>query len=103
MQESLEDYRQVLNVDPVQIGLAARVAALLTRDDDYPSAIDVLKAPAKVLPKAPEPYLELSFIYAKYLKKVDQAIEFANKAIGLDPLRIDGYQRLFEIHLTAGD
>jgi len=103
MEKALEAYRQVLNVDPGQTELAVRVAALLTRDDDYPSAIDVLKDAVKVHPKAPEPYLELAFIYAKYLKKVDQAIEFANKAIGLDPLRIDGYQRLFEIHLTAGD
>jgi tetratricopeptide (TPR) repeat protein len=103
MEKALEAYRQVLNVDPGQTELAVRVAALLTRDDDYPSAIDVLKDVVKVHPKAPEPYLELAFIYAKYLKKVDQAIEFANKAIGLDPLRIDGYQRLFEIHLIAGD
>ena len=103
MEKALEAYRQVLNVDPGQIELAVRVAALLTRDDDYPSAIDVLKDAVKVHPKAPEPYLELSFIYAKYLKKVDQAIEFANKAIALDPQKIDGYQRLFEIYLTAGD
>jgi len=103
MEKALEAYRQVLNVDPGQIELAVRVAALLTRDDDYPSAIDVLKDAVKVHPKAPEPYLELSFIYAKYLKKVDQAIEFANKAIALDPQRIDGYQRLFEIYLTAGE
>jgi len=103
MEKALEAYRQVLNVDPGQIELAVRVAALLTRDDDYPSAIDVLKDAVKVHPKAPEPYLELSFIYAKYLKKADQAIEFANKAIALDPQKIDGYQRLFEIYLTAGD
>lgn len=103
MEKALEAYRQVLNVDPGQIELAVRVAALLTRDDDYPSAIDVLKDAVKVHPKAPEPYLELSFIYAKYLKKGDQAIEFANKAIALDPQKIDGYQRLFEIYLTAGD
>jgi tetratricopeptide (TPR) repeat protein len=103
MEKALEAYRQVLNVDPGQIELAVRVAALLTRDDDYPSAIDVLKDAVKVHPKAPEPYLELAFIYAKYLKKIDQAIEFANKAIALDPQKIDGYQRLFEIHLTAGD
>ena len=103
MEKAVEAYRQVLNVDPGQIELAVRVAALLTRDDDYPSAIDVLKDAIKVHPKAPEPYLELAFIYAKYLKKVGQAIEFANKAIALDPLKIDGYQRLFEIHLTAGD
>ena len=103
MEKALEAYRQVLNVDPGQIELAVRVAALLTRDDDYPSAIDVLKDAVKVHPKAPEPYLELSFIYAKYLKKGDQAIEFANKAITLDPQKIDGYQRLFEIYLTADD
>lgn len=103
MEKALEAYRQVLNVDPGQIELAVRVAALLTRDDDYPSAIDVLKDAVKVHPKAPEPYLELSFIYAKYLKKGDQAIEFANKAIALDPQKIDGYQRLFEIYLTGGD
>jgi tetratricopeptide (TPR) repeat protein len=103
MEKALEAYRQVLNVDPGEIELAVRVAALLTRDDDYPSAIDVLKDAVKVHPKAPEPYLELAFIYAKYLKKIDQAIEFANKAIALDPQKIDGYQRLFEIHLTAGD
>src|SRR5436305_5945840 len=103
MEKALEAYRQVLNVDPGQIELAVRVAALLTRDDDYPSAIDVLKDAVKVHPQAPEPYLELAFIYAKYLKKVDQGIEFANKAIALDPQKIDGYQRLFEIHLTASD
>jgi tetratricopeptide (TPR) repeat protein len=103
MEKALEAYRQVLNVDPGQIELAVRVAALLIRDDDYPSAIDVLKDAVKVHPKAPEPYLELAFIYAKYLKKVDKAMEFTNKAIALDPLKIDSYQRLFEIHLTAGD
>lgn len=103
MEKALEAYRQVLNVDPGQIELAIRVAALLTRDDDYPGAIDVLKDAVKVHPKAPEPYLELAFIYAKYLKKLDQAIEFANKAIALDPKKIEGYQRLFEIHLSAGD
>ena len=68
MEKALEAYREVLNVDPGQIDLAVRVAALLTRDDDYPGAIDVLKDAVKVHPKAPEPYLELAFIYAKYLK-----------------------------------
>ncbi|PYM02518.1 MAG: hypothetical protein DMF13_06090, partial [Verrucomicrobia bacterium] len=48
MEKALEAYRQVLNVDPGQIELAVRVAALLTRDDDYPSAIDVLKDAVKV-------------------------------------------------------
>lgn len=103
MEKALEAYRQVLNVDPGQIELAVRVAALLSRDDDYPGAIDVLKDAVKVHPKAPEPYLELAFIYARYLKKLDQATDFANKAIALDPAKIEGYQRLFEIYLSAGE
>ncbi len=103
MQNALEAYRQVLNVDPGQTELAVRVAALLSRDDDYPEAIDVLKDAVKARPNAPEPYFELAFIYAKYLKKLDQAVEFANKGIGLDPRRIEGYQRLFEIYVAAGN
>src|SRR6266513_884819 len=99
MEKALEAYRQVLNVDPGQIELAVRVAALLTREDDYPSAIDVLKDAVKVHPKAPEPYLVLAFIYAKYLKKVDQGIEFANKGIALDPQKINATQRPFNIQL----
>ncbi|PZR73096.1 MAG: hypothetical protein DLM52_11730, partial [Chthoniobacterales bacterium] len=103
MQNALEAYRQVLNLDPGQIDLAVRVASLLSRDDDYPEAIDVLKDAVKSRPNAPEPYFELAFIYAKYLKKLDQAVEFANKGIALDPKRIDGYQRLFEIYVAAGN
>ncbi len=103
IENALEAYRQVLNVDPGQIELAVRVAALLSRDDDYPGAIDVLKDAMKARPNAPEPYFELAFIYAKYLKKLDQAVAFANKGIALDPKRIDGYQRLFEIYVAAAD
>jgi tetratricopeptide (TPR) repeat protein len=101
--KALEAYRKVLNVDPGESGLAARVAALLTRQDDFPEAIDVLKDAIKASPQASEPYLQLAFIYAKYLKKTDQAVEFAERAITLDPTNIEAYQRLFEIELTAGD
>jgi tetratricopeptide (TPR) repeat protein len=103
MDKALEAYRQVLNVDPGEVELAIRVAALLVREDEYPDAIDVLKDAVKARPNAPEPYLSLSFIYAKYLRKIDQAIAFANKAIALDPQSIDGYERLFEIEIASGD
>src|SRR5207248_2563829 len=66
-------------------------------------AIDVLRDAVKAKPNAPAPYLQLAFIYAKYLKKIDQAVEYGNKAIGLDPLNIEAYQRLYEIQLAAGD
>jgi len=101
--KALKEYREVLNVDPGEADLACRVASLLTRQDDFPAAIDVLKDAVKSTPRAPEPYLQLAFIYAKYLKKIDQAVEYGNKAIALDPENIDGYQRVYEIELAAGD
>jgi tetratricopeptide (TPR) repeat protein len=103
VEKALGEYRKVLNVDPGQSELASRVAELLARDEDFPQAIDVLKDAIKANPTAPEPYLQLAFIYAKYLKRNDQAIEYANKAIELDPKNIDAYERLFEIAVEAGD
>ena len=103
MDRALEAYRKVLNVDPGQSDLAARVAALLIRQDDFPQAIDVLKDAIKANPNDAEPYRQLAFIYAKYLKKTDQAVEYANRAIALDPRDIEAYQRLCEIQLAAGE
>jgi len=103
MEKALQAYREVLNVDPGQAELATRVAALLARQDDFPQAIDVLKDAIKANPNATEAYLQLAFIYAKYLKKTDEAIGFVNRAIALDPRNIDAYQRLSEIELAAGD
>ena len=103
MEKALDAYRKVLNVDPGQAELAARVAALLTRQDDFPQAIDILKDAIKASPNASEPYMQLAFIYAKYLKKTDEAIEYANRAVALDPDNIEAYQRLCEIELASGD
>jgi tetratricopeptide (TPR) repeat protein len=101
--KALEAYRHVLNVDPGQADLASRVATLLIRDDDFPQAIDVLKDAIKASPRAAEPYLQLSLIYAKYLHKPQQAIEYAERAITLEPDNIDAYQRLCEIEIASGD
>src|SRR5437660_6467903 len=103
MDKALAAYRKVLDVDPGQADLASRVAALLTRQDDFPQAIDVLKDAVKANPNASEPLLQLAFIYAKYLRRIDQAIDYANRAIALDPHNIDAYERLCEIALAAGD
>src|SRR5437879_11957002 len=103
MDKALAAYRKVLDVDPGQADLASRVAALLTRQDDFPQAIDVLKDAIKANPNASEPLLQLAFIYAKYLRRIDQAIDYVNRAIALNPRNIDAYERLCEIALTAGD
>ena len=103
MDKALAAYRKVLDVDPGQANLASRVAALLTRQDDFPEAIDVLKDAIKANPSAPGPLLQLAFIYTKYLRRTDQAINYVNRAIALDPHNIDAYERLCEIALGAGD
>jgi tetratricopeptide (TPR) repeat protein len=103
MDKALAIYQKVLNFDPGQAELALRVAALLSRQEDFPRAIDVLKDAIKAKPKEPAPYLQLSFIYAKYLKKTDQALKYANQAVALDPRNFDAYQRVYEIEMTMGD
>jgi tetratricopeptide (TPR) repeat protein len=102
MDNALAAYQRVLNFEPGLSELALRVAALLTRQEDYPRAIDVLKDAIKAKPKEAGPYLQLAFIYAKYLRKTDQAAKYANQAIALDPLNFDAYQRLYEIEAAAG-
>jgi tetratricopeptide (TPR) repeat protein len=102
MDRALDAYRKVLNVDPGQAQLAARVAGLLIQQDDFPQAIDVLKDAIKTNSNNAEPYQQLAFIYLKYLKKTDQAIDYANRAIALNPEDAEGYQRLVEIEVAAG-
>src|SRR5256885_11792426 len=101
MDRALDAYRKVLNVDPGQAQLAARVAGLLIQQDDFPQAIDVLKDAIKANPNNAEPYQQLAFIYLKYLKKTDQAIDYANRAIALNPGDAEGYQRVVEIEVAA--
>ncbi len=100
-EKALAAFQRVLNIDPGEIDLATRVAYLLTQQGDYPRAIDILKDAVKAQPKEPEPYLQLAYIYAKYLKKMDPAIEYAEQAIKLAPNDIAGYQRLAEVQLAA--
>ncbi|MFL6585224.1 MAG: tetratricopeptide repeat protein [Chthoniobacterales bacterium] len=100
---ALNAYLKVLTVDPGQSELAARVATLLTRQQDFPRAVDVLKDAIKANPKEAASYLQLAFIYAKYLHKNDQALKYANQAIAIEPKNIEGYQRLYEVQLAAGD
>ena len=103
MESALVAYEKVLDVDPGEAELASRVATLLTRQGDVPRAVDVLKDAIKAKPNEPAPYLQLAFIYAKHLKKMDQALKYANDAAALDPKNIDAWQRLFEIEIAMGD
>src|SRR5207247_11110080 len=85
VERALDAYRKVLNVDPGQSELASRVAGLLIQQDDFPQAIDVLKDAIKANPKHAEPYQQLAFIYTRYLKRKDEANDYANRAIPQNP------------------
>lgn len=100
-EKALAAFQRVLNIDPGEIDLATRVAYLLTQQGDYPRAIDILKDAVKAQPKEPGPYLQLAYIYAKYLKKMDPAIDYAQQAVELAPNDIASYQRLAEVQLAA--
>ena len=99
-EKALEAFERVLNIDPGEIDLATRVAFLLTQEGDYPRAIDILKDAVKAEPKESGPYLQLAYIYAKYLKKIEPAIRYAEQAVTLAPDEIEGYQRLAEVQLA---
>ena len=101
--DALEAYQKVLNVDPGEADLASRVATLLLQQGNVPRAIDVLKDAIKATPKASSPYLQLALIYAKYLRKPEQALKYANQAIAIDPDNFDTYQRVYEIEVAVGD
>ncbi len=99
--KALAAFERVLTIDPGAIDLATRVAFLLTQQGDYPRAIDILKDAVKAEPKAAGPFLQLAYIYAKYLKKMEPATRYAEEAMKLAPHEIDGYQRLAEVQLSA--
>ncbi|HEY0368540.1 MAG TPA: tetratricopeptide repeat protein [Chthoniobacterales bacterium] len=103
VEAALAAYEKVLTVDPGETHLASRVASLLVRQDDIPLAVDVLKDAIKANPKETAPYLQLAFIYSKYLQKPEQALKFATQAIAINPEEIDAYQRVYEIELARGD
>lgn len=103
LEAALAVYQKVLTVDPGEVELASRVASLLVRQEDFPRAIDVLKDAIKAQPKETGPYLQLALIYAKFLQKPAQALNYANQAIALEPENIEAYQRVYEIELATGD
>src|SRR5438132_212260 len=87
MEKALEAYRKVLNVDPGQSELAARVAALLTRQDDFPQAIDVLKDAIKASPHAaddPAVLKEVADYYASS-QQIKEALPLYLRVLELQP------------------
>jgi tetratricopeptide (TPR) repeat protein len=102
IENALAAYQKVLNFDPGQADLALHVAALLSRQEDFPRAIDVLKDAIKANPKELAPYLQLSFLYGKYLKKADQAAKYANQLLHSIPRILMGISGSTKLNWLLG-
>ena len=100
-ERALESYRKVLDLDPGFIDLASKVAMEYVRRKSFDQAIGVLKDAMKASPACvPEVPLLIAEIYAKYLKKPEPAIRYANQALEMDPNNVLGYVTLFEAQLS---
>ena len=92
---ALESYRKAFDLDPANAELAIKLAYLFAQRNDAPSGIQVLKDAVKAAPKEPMPLIYLSQLYAKYLKKNEQALKFAEQALALDPKCYAAYLAIY--------
>jgi tetratricopeptide (TPR) repeat protein len=99
---ALAGYRRVLELDPGYADLAVQVAYKLAQRNDVAGAIQVLKDTIKASPKEPQPLVYLSQLYAKYLKKPDLAMKYAEQAIALAPDNFNAHLAIYELHMIAG-
>ena len=102
-EKSLAGYRKVLELDPGYAELAVKVAYELSRRNDVPAGIQVLKDCIKAVPKEPMPYIFLSQLYSKQLKKPDLAMKAAEQALAVAPENFSCYLAIYELHIAAGD
>src|SRR5438067_3660621 len=102
MDKALESYQKALSLDPANSELAVKIALALARRGDASGGIEVLKDPIKAAPKEPLPYLCLSQLYARFLKKPDLALKYAQQALDLDPANVASYLALHELYVVTG-
>jgi len=101
-EEALANYQKAFDLDSTNVELAVKIAYMDAQKNDAPSGIQVLKDAAKAAPKEPLPLIYLSQIYAKYLKKNDSALKYAEQALALDPNFYPSYLAIFELQAAAG-
>jgi tetratricopeptide (TPR) repeat protein len=101
-EKELEGYRKTLALDPGCTELAVQVAYELTKRNDAPGAIQVLKDAIKAKPKEPLPLIYLAQLYAKQLKKPDLAQKYAEQALALAPDDFQVHNALYEIQIATG-
>ncbi len=96
---ALAKYRRALELDPSYADLAVKVAFELARRNDPSGGIQILKDTVKASPKEAVPYIYLSQLYGKNLKKPQLALKYAEKAAELEPGNVAAHLAVVEVHL----
>lgn len=96
---ALTKYRRALELDPSYADLAVKVAFELTRRNDPSGGIQILKDTVKAAPKEAAPYIYLSQLYGKHLKKPQLAMRYAEKAAELEPRNVAAHLSVVEVYL----
>ena len=99
---ALESYRKSFDLDPGNAELAIKLAFLYVQRNDPSTGIGLLKDAIKASPRAPTPLIYLSQLYAKHLRKPEQALKYADQALALDPAFFPGYLAVYELQSAAG-
>ncbi|HEV7404924.1 MAG TPA: tetratricopeptide repeat protein [Chthoniobacteraceae bacterium] len=94
---ALASFKKAFDLDPSNSDLAVKLAFLLAQRNDPTAGIEVLKDAVKASPREPLPLIYLSQMYAKYLRKPEAGIKFAEQAQALDPTSYAGYLALYEL------
>jgi tetratricopeptide (TPR) repeat protein len=99
---ALDAFRQAFERDPANAELAVKIAFMLAQRNDPSGGIQVLKDAVKYAPKEPMPLIYLAQLYAKYLKKGDLGLRYAEQALALDPGFYPSYLAIWEIATGMG-
>lgn len=94
---ALASFRKAFDLDPSNSDLAVKLAFLLAQRNDPTAGIEVLKDANRASPRESLPLIYLSQMYAKYLRKPDAGIKYAEEALRLDPTSYAGYLAMYEL------
>jgi tetratricopeptide (TPR) repeat protein len=97
-EKMIEAYRKTLALDPTYADLAVKLAYELARRDDPSGGVQILKDTIKAAPKEAVPYIYLSQLYTKDLKKPEVGLKYAEQALALAPDNFAAYLAVFETY-----
>ncbi len=101
VERMIASYQNAFDLDPGNSLLAEKLALEYVRSGDVPAGIGVLKDAIKIDPGNARLHLLTATLYARSLKKFDQAKEFIDNALKLEPTSTDNYEVLLGIYLAT--